>query len=72
MENATIIYMDGESLTPDDLYNLSKGNIKISLKEKTWQRIEEARNVINTIIESKEVVYGVNTGFGNFANVVIS
>jgi histidine ammonia-lyase len=42
------------------------------LSEKSWKRVKLARGVINDIIERKEVVYGVNTGFGNFANTIIS
>ena len=29
------------------------------------------RQVINRILDRNEVAYGINTGFGNFANVVI-
>ena len=31
----------------------------------------QGRAVIDDVLERREVVYGINTGFGNFANVLI-
>jgi histidine ammonia-lyase len=61
----------GSDFTPEDLVMLSQGNIKIDLDNDAWKRVQECRDVIEEIITSKKVVYGVNTGFGNFANVTI-
>ena len=33
-------------------------------------RVEAAREVVNRILVEKKVVYGINTGFGNFAKCV--
>jgi histidine ammonia-lyase len=44
---------------------------EIGLTPDAWERVRAARGVIDRIVESKEIVYGINTGFGKFATVVI-
>lgn len=34
-------------------------------------KVREGRKVVDDIVSSEKVVYGINTGFGNFANVAI-
>lgn len=67
------IYLDGCSLTIQELYNLGycKEKIKIALSEATWNKVRKARKVIDDIIKEGRVVYGINTGFGRFATTHI-
>ncbi|KAJ3295255.1 hypothetical protein HDU79_009576 [Rhizoclosmatium sp. JEL0117] len=67
-----IIYLDGESLTPDDLVLLSKGTHNIDLTPEAWKNVQLARDMIDQIVEKDLPVYGINTGFGNFAHVSIA
>jgi len=50
---------------------LSTGKFDIKLTEEAWEKVRASRLVIDTIVKNKTTVYGVNTGFGNFANVVV-
>ena len=34
--------------------------------------MQASREVVDRIVESGEVVYGINTGFGLFSNVTVS
>jgi histidine ammonia-lyase len=34
-------------------------------------KVREGRRVVDQIVRSQKVTYGINTGFGNFANTVI-
>lgn len=43
----------------------------ISISDEAWERVRAARKVIDDIVRSGEIVYGVNTGFGKFADVII-
>ncbi|KAI1888030.1 hypothetical protein AGOR_G00180850 [Albula goreensis] len=70
-QNSDIISLDGNSLTTADLVSLGKGLTKIKLTPEAEQRVKRSREVIETIIKENKVVYGVNTGFGKFANTVI-
>ena len=68
----TEIFLDGESLTPEDLYSCGSGDVEIKFSDETVEKIKKSRKVIDDIVESGKVVYGVNTGFGKFADVVIN
>uniref|UniRef100_A0A8C8LRJ5 Histidine ammonia-lyase n=1 Tax=Oncorhynchus tshawytscha TaxID=74940 RepID=A0A8C8LRJ5_ONCTS len=63
--------LDGNSLTIADLVRLGKGLFNIKLTTEAEEKINEAREVIETIIKENRVVYGVNTGFGKFAHMLI-
>lgn len=43
----------------------------LKLTEESRRKVQDSRELINTILEEKKIVYGVNTGFGKFARVVI-
>lgn len=66
------VYLDGESLTPETLVELSTGQLAIDLSEAAWAKVRAAREMIERILESGEVVYGINTGFGSFASTTIA
>jgi histidine ammonia-lyase len=63
--------LDGNTLTTAVLCQLSSGELKIALKEETWDIIKQSRKVVDDLLESKKTVYGINTGFGKFATVKI-
>jgi histidine ammonia-lyase len=67
------VELDGESLTPAVLYQIGYGNPlpQVSLSDSTWRRIEKSRQVVLDILQKKQVVYGINTGFGKFSDVII-
>ncbi|XP_051857080.1 histidine ammonia-lyase [Antechinus flavipes] len=65
------IALDGDSLTTEDLVNLGKGLYKIKLTPEAEKRVQDSREVIESIVREKTVVYGITTGFGKFANTVI-
>lgn len=44
---------------------------KIEITEQAWERIQEGREIVSKRLQGGDVCYGINTGFGNFANVVI-
>lgn len=65
------IIIDGFSLGTDDLIRLGTGRYKISLALDAEERVKRGRELLDTILEENRVVYGINTGFGNFARKVI-
>lgn len=72
MPHSEIVYLDGESLTADELVKLGSGRYKIELTAKAWDRVAKSRELVEKILKEQKVVYGISTGFGNFAKVVIS
>ncbi|XP_034843691.1 histidine ammonia-lyase isoform X2 [Mirounga angustirostris] len=65
------IALDGETLTTEDLVNLGKGRYKIKLTPAAEKKVQKSREVIDSIVKEKTVVYGITTGFGKFARTVI-
>ncbi|XP_038069651.1 histidine ammonia-lyase-like [Patiria miniata] len=63
--------LDGCSLSTDDLMKLGEGSYNIKLTDKAWEKVTKARELLEKIVEENKVVYGVTTGFGKFARVVI-
>jgi histidine ammonia-lyase len=64
------LYLDGESLTVEDLMSIHADS-KIHIKDSAWERVRASRRIVDKIISEGKVAYGINTGFGNFAEVVI-
>ncbi len=49
-----------------------KGRLEIEIHPEAWQRIETAARMVEGIVAKGKAVYGINTGFGKFAEVAIS
>lgn len=65
------IYLDGQNLTPETLYKLGYSNCTLAIADSSWSQIESSHNYLKSVLESGKVAYGINTGFGYFANVTI-
>ncbi|XP_018495253.1 histidine ammonia-lyase [Galendromus occidentalis] len=63
--------LDGNNLTPEELIGLGQGKYKIRLSHDSTVRVTEARKMLEQILDENKVAYGINTGFGKFARVVI-
>ncbi len=68
----TLITMDGNSLTLDDLAHLGHGSAKIQIAENSWEKLRETRQIVEKLSKLDEPVYGITTGFGRFSNVKIA
>ncbi len=66
------VSIDGESLTIDEIVQVARHNKKVELAVSAKAQIKKSRDVIETAIKEGRTVYGVNTGFGELANVSIS
>jgi len=69
------ILLDGFSLTCRTLSRLGAKGSKIGLSSDASHRIKQARDVVDRLVErgfsEGHVAYGINTGFGLFADVII-
>lgn len=64
--------LGGTDLTPRVLYDIGYNlGAKIKVNDEAWERVRAARAVIDKIVNSGEVKYGINTGFGSFATTII-
>ena len=65
-----MIRLDGQSLTAVKLASIAAG-APVELDGSALARVVENRKVIDRILAEGRTVYGINTGFGQFATVVI-
>ena len=64
--------IDGKSLTLAKIEFFIKENPRIVLSPEAKKRITAASNLVDKWVREDKVIYGVTTGFGEFANVKIS
>lgn len=66
------IIINGENLTVEDVIKVARLNEKVEICPEALKKVKKARDYIEKKLNEKAVVYGLTTGFGKFANVVIS
>ncbi len=66
------VAVDGHSLTLEDLERVARHGWRAVLAPAARLGLEASRRTVEDLIDREEAVYGVTTGFGKFAEVVIS
>ena len=66
-----MIELDGNSLTLDQLVAIADRRERVALSDTARQRVQAARAVVDEFAQHDTPTYGINTGFGNFAEVKI-
>src|SRR4030095_13073188 len=69
---AMTITLDGHSLTLDDLVVIAHANAPVALSEAARDRVRAARDVVDEFAQHDAPTYGINTGFGSFADVSLT
>lgn len=67
-----LLEIDGNSLSLNSIEFFLKNNPKVILTREAALKVKRARKMVETWVKNNQVVYGVTTGFGEFANVKIS
>jgi histidine ammonia-lyase len=67
----TPLAIDGQSLDLDGLESVARGGRVVALAAPAKDAVRAARRVVDDAVARGAVVYGVTTGFGNFADVRI-
>ena len=66
------IVLDGSSLTIEKLVAIARDNEKVELAPKALERIEVCRAMLEEKLANKEIMYGTNTGIGEFSEKVLN
>lgn len=66
------LIIDGKSLSLEKAEFFLKENPVIELSDESKKKVIKTRKLIDKWVEEGKVIYGVTTGFGEFANVTIS
>ncbi|MFC7127846.1 histidine ammonia-lyase [Haloferax chudinovii] len=65
------VTLDGTSLTPEDVAAVARHDAPVELAAESRERMRESRERVESVLESGEPVYGVNTGFGHLVETHI-
>jgi histidine ammonia-lyase len=71
----SLISIDGESLTIEDIAEVSRQYTHVEVTKEAIKKIEMSANIVKNVVEEKKKVYGVttgSTGFGFLQQVTIS
>ena len=65
------IVLDGSGLTIEKLVRIARFKEKVELSSKALERIKTCRAMLEKKIAAKEIMYGINTGIGEFSEIVL-
>jgi histidine ammonia-lyase len=66
------IVLDGSSLTIEKLVAIARDNEKVQLAPQAFERIKVCRAMLEEKLANKEIMYGTNTGIGEFSEKVLN
>ncbi|MCY3411615.1 MAG: aromatic amino acid lyase [Candidatus Heimdallarchaeota archaeon] len=65
------VVLTGKNLTIEQMVAVARHNEKVELHQDAIERINVCRQMLEEKVVAKEIMYGVNTGIGNLADVVL-
>lgn len=65
------IVLNGGSLTVDTLVRIARHGEKVELDQKSLERIKVCRTMLEEKLRAREIMYGTNTGIGEFSEMVL-
>lgn len=67
----TTVFLNGQSLTLQDVVNVARKGYKVEIAPEAKEQIKECSQAVREWVNEGRIVYGVTTGFGDLATVVI-
>ena len=67
-----MIEITGKNLTIEDLAEIARSNIEIQLSKSAFGQIQSSHEKLLHLVETTKPLYGINTGYGIFADKRIS
>ncbi len=66
------VAVDGHPKTIQEIARVALDREQVEIPRDAWDKMQASRQIIEDIISENNRVYGINTGFGKFADVAIS
>jgi len=66
------IILDGSSLTIEKLVAIARFSEKVDLAPEALERIKVCRVMVEEKLAAKEIMYGTNTGIGEFSEKILT
>src|SRR5206468_3929318 len=67
-----MILLDGSSLTLEDILAIADARDRVGIAPAAAARVRAAREIVDRKARGADPAYGINTGFGSFAEVKIA
>ncbi|RDI42262.1 histidine ammonia-lyase [Falsibacillus pallidus] len=67
-----MVELNGSTLTLKDIKAVLFDKAMVSASPASMERVVKSRAAVDRIVEQQKVVYGINTGFGKFSDVLIN
>ena len=73
-QSDSTVFLSEKELKIDDVAHVARHGMQVRLTEEpeVWQRIHASCDYISNAVENSQPIYGVTSGFGGMANVVVS
>ncbi len=66
------VTLDGSSLTIEDLVRIAREREPVEIDGAALQRVRDCRAMLEEKLGAREIMYGTNTGIGEFSEVLLS
>ncbi|MCL2675970.1 MAG: histidine ammonia-lyase [Firmicutes bacterium] len=66
------IFLNGDSLTIGKTVKIAREKAKVGIDPSALPRLTAARDYVDNVSAKKTPVYGINTGFGKFSDVLVN
>ncbi|MDQ2872921.1 MAG: aromatic amino acid lyase, partial [Candidatus Eremiobacteraeota bacterium] len=70
--HAPSIMLDGRHLTLETIRDIAENNARVSVSDEARARVAAARRVVDEKFGNGDAIYGITTGFGRLANVMVA
>jgi histidine ammonia-lyase len=66
-----MVELTGSSLSLEEIKRVCYEEELVTINKDSMRKVEESRAAVDKIVADKRTIYGINTGFGKFSDVVI-
>jgi histidine ammonia-lyase len=66
------ITLNGESLTIEKLVDIARNNVQVEIPASAVEKVKQCRAMLEEKIAAREIMYGINTGIGEFSEVILT
>ncbi|MFS0823370.1 histidine ammonia-lyase [Bacillus sp. 1P02SD] len=67
-----MVELTGQSLTLEQVKRICYDYEQVTISKESLQKVVQSRKAVEKIVTDKKTIYGINTGFGKFSDVIIA
>ena len=67
-----MVQITGNSLSIEDIVEVARNNVKVEISLESINKIKQCRSLVEEKIDAGEIMYGINTGIGEFSETILN